>query len=73
MGKALDRNLDAVYFRVKRGGKFESVCFSDLTERQMRQVLEGNSREFLREMCVILGLRIRRIGDELDIVGCDAE
>lgn len=73
MSKALDRNLDGLYFRVKRGGRFESVCFSDLTKKQMRQVLEGNSKEFLREMCVILGLRIRRIGDELDIAGCDAE
>lgn len=73
MGKATDRNLDGVYFRVERAGKFESVYFSDLTERQMRQVLEGNSKEFLREMCVILGRRIRRIGDELDIVGGNVE
>lgn len=25
------RNMDGVYFRVKRDGKYEPVCFSDLT------------------------------------------
>lgn len=28
----LNRNLDGVYFRVKRNNKFENICFSDMTE-----------------------------------------
>ena len=69
----MDRELDSVYFRVERDGKFESVSFSDLTEGQMRDVLSGRSKEWLLEMCVILGKRIREIGDQLDIVCGDAE
>ena len=69
----MDRELDCVYLRVERDGKFESVSFSDLTEGQMRDVLSGRSKEWLLEMCVILGKRIREIGDQLDIVCGDAE
>lgn len=69
----MDRDLDGVYFRVERDGKFDSVCFSDLTDGQMREVLKGHSKEQLREMCVILGKRIREIGDQLGIVCGDAE
>ena len=69
----MDRDLDCVYFRVERDGKFESVSFSDLTDEQMRAVLEDRTAGRLREMCVILGKRIREIGDQLDIVCGDAE
>lgn len=69
----MDRELDCVYFRVERDGKFESVSFSDLAEEQMRDVLKSHSKEWLLEMCIILGKRIREIGDQLDIVRGDAE
>ncbi|WP_270255847.1 hypothetical protein [Collinsella intestinalis] len=69
----MDRELDCVYFRVERDGKFESVSFSDLTEGQMRDVLRGHSMEWLFEMCVILGKRIREIGDQCNVVRCDSE
>ncbi len=69
----MDRDLDGVFFRVERDGKHESVCFSDLTEEQMRAVIEDRPAGWLREMCVILGKTIRDIGDQLDIVcGGDA-
>lgn len=64
----MDRDLDGVYFRVERDGECESVCFSDLTEEQMRDVTGGRTNEWLRELCVILGKTIREIGDEFGIV-----
>lgn len=64
----MDRNLDGVYFRVKREDKYDNVCFSDLTEEQMDEVLKGRDEEWLRNMCKILGKTIRKIGDELDIL-----
>lgn len=69
----MDRNLDGVYYRVERDFGYENVSFSDLTEERMRDVLKGHSKEYLLEMCVILGKRIREIGDQLDIVCGDAE
>lgn len=63
------RELDGVYFRVKRGKHWESVCFSDLTDEEMDKVLEGHSVQWLKSTCKILGHTIRCIGDELKIVG----
>lgn len=65
----MNRNLDGVYFRVERDGKWDSVCFSDLTEEEMDRVLEGRSEEWLRSMCKILVGKIKDIGDMFDIVG----
>lgn len=69
----MDRDLDGVYFRVERDGKFDNVCFSDLTDGQMRDVLKDKDADWLRSMCVVLGRCIREIGDQLGIVCGDAE
>ena len=66
----LNRNLDGIYFRVKRNDKWENVCFSDMTDKEVDEVMSGRSIEWLQNMCKILGRRIREIGDELDLV-CD--
>lgn len=62
-----NRNLDGIYFRVKRDGKWDNVCFSDLTDKEMDAVLEGRDIEWLKSVCKILGRTIKRIGDEFDI------
>lgn len=61
------RELDGVYFRVNRNGKWQNICFSDLTEEEMDLILEGREKQWLQELCKILGKRIREIGDALDI------
>lgn len=63
------RYLDGIYFRVKRGKHWESICFSDLSDEEMDKVLEGHSVEWLKKMCKILGKTIKCIGDEQDVVG----
>lgn len=35
------RDLDGIYFRVKRGKHWESICFSDLSDEEMDKVLKG--------------------------------
>lgn len=70
---AINRELDGIYFRVKRGKHWESVCFSDLSDEEMDKVLEGHSVEWLKNTCKILGRTIKRIGDEQDIVGWQKE
>lgn len=64
----MNRNLDGVYFRVERDGKWQSICFSDLTETEMDAMLQNRNEEWLRSMCKILGQTIRNIGDQLDII-----
>ncbi len=66
---AINRELDGIYFRVKRGKYWESICFSDLSDEEMDKVLEGHSVEWLKSTCKILGRTIRDIGDSLDIAG----
>lgn len=69
----MNRDLDGIYFRVKRGEKWDNVCFSDLTDEEMDKVLEGHSVQWLKSTCKILGHTIRSIGDELDICCGDEE
>ena len=64
----MNRNLDGVCFRIKRDDRWESVCFSDLSEKEMDEVLVNRSSEWLRNMCKILGRTIKGIGEQLDIV-----
>lgn len=63
----MDRKLDGVFFRVNRNGKWQSVCFSDLTDAEMDEVLEVKNREWLKSLCKILGETIKCIGDKFDI------
>ena len=64
-----NRNLDGVYFRVKRDGKYQSVCFSDLTSEERAEVMEGRPVEWLKSLCCVLADTIRNIGEEFDIFG----
>jgi len=62
-----DRNLDGVYFRVKRAGNWETVAFSDLSENDMRLMLRDKPQEWLINLCVILGTTLKNIGDKFDL------
>lgn len=64
----MNRNLDGVYFRINRDDSWQSICFSDLTEEEMDNVLQNKSEEWLRRMCKILGETIKDIGEQLNIV-----
>ena len=44
------RNMDGIYFRVERGGKWCNICFSDLTYSEMDRIMEGRSDEWLRSL-----------------------
>lgn len=69
----MNRDLDGIYFRVKRDGKWDNVCFSDLTDEEMDVVLEGRDTEWLKSVCKILGRTIKRIGDKFNICCSDEE
>ena len=64
----MNRHLDGVYFRVERDGKWQSLCFSDLTKEEMEKVLENRTNEWLASLCVHLGETIKEIGDMFDII-----
>lgn len=64
----MNRNLDGIYFRIKRNNKYESICFSDLTEDEMDEILKDRNVEWLKSLAKMLGRKIREIGDQFDII-----
>lgn len=62
------RNLDGVYYRAVRDGKYVSRCFSDLSEAEQDVIMEKYDAEQLRQLCRCLCISLRRIGDTLDLV-----
>ncbi len=61
------RNLDGVYYRVKRNGYFEDLCFTDLTLTEQNDLLATLDTEGLKRMCHLMADALRTVGDELNI------
>lgn len=57
------RDMDGVYFRVKRNGKWEVICFSDLTNDEQEKMMEGRSIEWLKSMVKILADNLYAAGE----------
>lgn len=63
----MNRNLDGCYFRVERDGKWQSVCFFDLTWEERGPILDKMEPEGWRSLCCILADSLRNIGDQLNL------
>lgn len=65
----MKRNLDGCYFRVKRNGKWENVCFSDLSPKERDELFLKNDRpaSWWQSLAYHLADCLQRIGTELDI------
>ena len=61
------RNLDGYYFRVKRDGKWDIVCWSDMTDEERDKKMTNRCDEWLMSLCKGLGKVIHKIGEDLDI------
>lgn len=64
----MNRNLTGMYFRLKRNDKYENIDFTDLSEEEMKNVIQRFDKDALIRMCVILGMKIKYIGNQLDLV-----
>lgn len=62
------RDLDGFYFRVKRDGKWQNICFSDLTPDEKMEVGKDKSLEWWRSLAIGLGENLYTIGEEFDLV-----
>ena len=65
----MNRNLDGCYFRVKRDGKWQNICFSDLDMEERDMVMCGKEAEWLKSLCHHLADRLTMIGSQFGIVG----
>ena len=62
------RDLDGVYFRVKRGGRWGNVCFSDMTKEERDEVLGTRPTEWWKSLAYIMADCLRAVGDQFEIV-----
>lgn len=64
----MNRNLDGVYFRIKRENKYDNICFSDLTDEEREDVMKDRDEKWLKRLCCILADTLKTIGDQFDIM-----
>ena len=69
----IKRNLDGVYFRIQRDGKWDSICFTDLTEAEMDEVLKNKDKVWVVGLAKILAKTIQNLGYQFDLVGKDSD
>lgn len=67
------RELCGIYFRVERDGKFEDICFTDMTELERKRAIYDFSPEALRNMCMVLAGVVRNLGDMFDVSAVDGD
>ena len=70
----MDRQLDGCYFRIKRGGSWGNVCFSDLTEAEREEIANmngGRSAEWWKSLAYHLADRLKDLGEMFDIAYID--
>lgn len=64
----MNRNLDGLYFRIERDGKWQDICFTDLTWQERDKVMANCSKEWLVSVVNYLADCIQGIGEEFDLV-----
>ena len=63
-----ERELDGIYFRVEREGRWCNICFTDLTPEERDAVTKDRSNEWMKNLAYRLADITREIGDYFDIV-----
>ena len=59
------RNLDGIYFRVYRDGKWDDVCFTDLTIQEREEMLVKYDRQALARLVFVLTKTIGDIDEQV--------
>lgn len=55
--------LCGVYYRIQRGGKWESVCISDMTGEEIATTTENMDKETLRRLVATLADSLHFVGE----------
>lgn len=61
------RNLDGIYFRVKRDGKWQDICFSDLTIKEIDEVSKNKDTKWWRSIALHLKDCLNEMGEQFNI------
>lgn len=66
-----ERELDGIYYRVERNGKWHNLCFTDLTTDEQEEMIKKYDAEGLKRMVMLLAKILRDIGDTFNIIAKD--
>lgn len=69
----MDRKLDGIYFRIERDGKWQNICFSDLTEEEREKIGEDRPAGWWKQIAFHLADVLKTIGNEFDIIAGEEE
>lgn len=69
----MNRDLDKIYYCVEREGKCQSVCFTDLTIKEIEKLTSEYGRDQWKRVALHLRDRIRDIGEKLNIISEEEE
>lgn len=72
----IQRNMDGVYFRVERDGRWQNVCYSDMTADERKAViydrLSDNPAEdqarYYRRLAEIMADQLYDVAEQLGVV-----
>ena len=65
----MNRDLDGIYLRINRNGKYQPVCLSDMTKEELEENLNPERGEWLKGAVIHLASTLHEIGNLFDIVG----
>jgi len=69
----INRDLDGIYFRVKRDDRWQNICFSDMTDEEIDTIIGERSSDWWKAVALHLKECINKIGEEFDIRSLDSE
>ena len=69
----MNRNLDGIYLRIKRDGKYQAVCLSDMTREELEEYLDSERGEWLKGAVIHLALTLHAVGDKFSLVCMEEE
>ena len=72
----IQRNLDGIYFRVERDGRYESICYSDMTAEERDEIAALREKSttpeeqaaWWRSMANILADQLYDMGEQLGVM-----
>ena len=67
------RDLDGIYLRIKRDGKYQNLCLSDMTKEELEENLNSDRGEWLKGAVIHLALTLHDIGEQFNIIRSDEE
>ena len=73
MSYPIKRELDGMYFRVNRDGKWQNVCFTYMTREEQEATVKDRGTQWLNSMIFNLADVVIEIGDALDIATYERE